>query len=512
MEKLNRSKFGKKSLFISTFFILFFILFSMNAVSAFNFPTNKLVVNTWAGNLTNLSELQDVSIIPTDSQLLQYSTSDNKWHSYSFLLSDYWNYDYNDLINSPTYLSEFNNDLGIGNWTSDKPSYYTSTETNTQIINSNTSMKNYVDSSFVVNSGGDNLTGQYNYNGGWTSNGLSIINGDLYAQNVYAYNFSGLNVSTVSTNGSLYPTMDNQFDLGNQSYRWRDLNLGGNAYINGNVGIGTSTPAYKLDVNGNINIADGSYYKYGGSNALRLAKGTDTFYANTFVGLSAGNPAATKQTAIGYSAGNSSSGGLQTAVGNYAGYSNSGTQQTAVGNYAGSLNSGARQAAIGYYAGGSNTGDYQTTMGYYAGQTNTGVSQTAIGYLAGYGNTGASQTVIGYQAGRYNSGNQVTGLGYKATYNNSGDNVVGIGYQAGKDNTVSNQFIVKQANVNAVPLIQGDFATGNVGIGTATPQNKLNVIGLTNSTTGFAVGANIGITGTCVNVTYTGGIATSCND
>jgi len=55
--------------------------------------------------------------------------------------------------------------------------------------------------------------------------------------------------------------------------------------------------------------------------------------------------------------------------------------------------------------------------------------------------------------------------------------VVAIGYQAGKDNTVSNQFIIKQTNINAVPLIQGDFATGYVGIGTTSPGVALDVNG-----------------------------------
>jgi len=65
---------------------------------------------------------------------------------------------------------------------------------------------------------------------------------------------------------------------------------------------------------------------------------------------------------------------------------------------------------------------------------------------------------------------------------NTADDVVAIGYQAGKSNDVDNQFIVKQANINAVPLIQGDFSTGNVGIGTTTPQNTLNVVGDANVT------------------------------
>jgi len=53
---------------------------------------------------------------------------------------------------------------------------------------------------------------------------------------------------------------------------------------------------------------------------------------------------------------------------------------------------------------------------------------------------------------------------------------------------------------------------GNVGIGTASPQNPLNVVGAINSTTGFIVGASVGYSGFCINMTYVGGIAVTCND
>lgn len=79
--------------------------------------------------------------------------------------------------------------------------------------------------------------GDFNFNGGWTSGGLSIIGGGLYSQNVYTYNLSNLNVSNLNINGSLLPqsSFDNQFDLGSSSLRWKDLYIGGNLYADGSL-------------------------------------------------------------------------------------------------------------------------------------------------------------------------------------------------------------------------------------------------------------------------------------
>ena len=240
----------------------------------------------------------------------------------------------------------------------------------------------------------------------------------------------------------------------------------------GNVGIGTTAPSYKLDVIGNININNESAYLYDGVQALKLTKGGEVGYYSTVVGYEAGNSASSKQTVLGYNAGHLATGITQTAFGVYSGYKNTGSQQS--------------------------------VFGISAGWENSGTNQIAFGYRAGRDNIGNNQIGIGYLAGIDNSGNQVTGLGYGTNQNNSGDNVVALGYEAGKDNTIDNQFIVQQANINAVPLIQGDFASGNVGIGTSTPQNKLDVegdavIGATYSgtntapTNGLLVEGNVGI-------------------
>ena len=260
-----------------------------NSFGYYNSTNPSPVINTsyyLATNPFSFYNSTDFSI----SNYYELSNPFGYYNSTDFVISDYATNTKVDSLGNfsaydqPTHLTNFTNNLGIGNWTLDKPNYYTktevttnistantslvnwvegnyytSTETDTEITNANTSISTWSDSKFVVNSGGDNLTGQYNFNGAWQDGGASVINGDGYFQNVYAYNFSGLDITNLNTNGSLYPTIDNTFDLGNQTFRWNDLNLGGNALIEGNLGIGTTSPTYKLDIDettsGNLLVA-----------------------------------------------------------------------------------------------------------------------------------------------------------------------------------------------------------------------------------------------------------------
>jgi hypothetical protein len=82
------------------------------------------------------------------------------------------------------------------------------------------------------------------------------------------------------------------------------------------VGIGTTSPGYELDVNGDINVASGQRYRIGGTSMMV----GNTTYNNYFFG-NAGNLTMT--------------GGYNTASGYYALHANTtGSQNTATGSWA----------------------------------------------------------------------------------------------------------------------------------------------------------------------------------
>ncbi len=111
----------------------------------------------------------------------------------------------------------------------------------------------------TLNVTGASVMGDVEFNGGWTDGGVSITEGDLYAQTVWVYNLSTLSVNSLSINGSLMPPVgfDDTFDIGSASLRWKDLYLSGNVHSNGtgdnyflgDVGIGTGSPGAPLAVN-----------------------------------------------------------------------------------------------------------------------------------------------------------------------------------------------------------------------------------------------------------------------
>jgi hypothetical protein len=206
--------------------------------------------------------------------------------------------------------------------------------------------------------------------------------------------------------------------------------------VSGNVGIGTSSPATKLDVNGDINI--NSVYEIGGETVLS-APDTSTI----LVGVDAGtNNVGVGETFLGYQAGYSNQGDFNTFLGHQAGYTNAtGFWNTFVGHRAGYSNTeGYHNTFIGYYAGYQNiTANDNTFLGYYAGYSHkTGNDNTFIGDFAGYSDTSSTRnTFLGRYAGYSNTrADDNTFIGCRAGYSNTtGSRNTFVGYRAGSNNT-----------------------------------------------------------------------------
>jgi hypothetical protein len=283
----------------------------------------------------------------------------------------------------------------------------------------------------------------------------------------------------------------------------------------GNVGMGTTAPGAKLDVAGDVNTS--TQYNIGGSRVLSVA-GQDNLFvgvgagsantgeANSFFGKTAGqaNTSGSGNSFFGSKAGlTNTEGGGNTFFGNEAGQSNSlGNSNSYFGNAAGWLNqTGGRNVFIGMGAGfNNNSGNDNAFIGNSAGKSNTYEhDNTFIGSLsngvAGIINAGA----IGYRAMVTQSNSLVLGS-INGTNGAVADTRVGIGITAPSfklhildpassglrvETSLAGGRVASFASngdfqIDAPFIPGGRFAVmegGNVGINTATPGAKLQVVG-----------------------------------
>lgn len=227
----------------------------------------------------------------------------------------------------------------------------------------------------------------------------------------------------------VYSTYDGGFDLHAASFAYgvrpkddawqiREKSSG-NGWVNlfhvernGNIGIGTASPSYNLDVSGDINFT-GEIYKDGVplsfGQGLWTQNGDDIHYSTGKVGIGVDTPAKALDVA----------GDIQMSGAVHKGnerFLASVNENTFLGIKTGQANtSGARNTYVGRNAGRANTTGYNNTFsGYAVGQANTsGYYNTFYGYEAGLENTtGYENTFAGGHAGMHNTtGNFNTFLG-----------------------------------------------------------------------------------------------------
>lgn len=194
-------------------------------------------------------------------------------------------------------------------------------------------------------------------------------------------------------------------------------------YNSGNVGIGTNSPAYKLDVTGDLNISSGSVMRINGTRIFYDDAPNQNMFSgdNAGVALNGGY----NNTGIGPLALNkNTNGNYNTAVG-----ANSLTANT----------SGASNTAVGEKSLYKNTtGYYNTALGSGALYTNaTSNDNVAIGYQSLYNNTAGDNVALGFKSSySTTTGSGNTALGSQSLLSNTtggGNNA--LGYQALYSNT-----------------------------------------------------------------------------
>jgi hypothetical protein len=274
----------------------------------------------------------------------------------------------------------------------------------------------------------------------------------------------------------------------------------------GKLGISTTSPAQKLDVNG-IALTKGvraesttdyslitrdsggntvlyvqsansntnqpiAKFNYGSTTANSgttvLSVGKDISYFNaTNVGIGTASPSA-KLDVVGLANINDSSNNVMISSGNTA------------------LTSGINNTAVGYQAALSNsTGQYNTAGGYHSMRNATSVQfNTALGSSSARNVTGNANTAVGHEAS-FDGNTANSSLGWRAGRSAASYNV-SVGYGAASNTTGSGNTVV---GYNAAV---GD-ATSNFSNTVAVGREALNslTIGAQNTAVGYQAGTNI---------------------
>ncbi len=291
-------------------------------------------------------------------------------------------------------------------------------------------------------------------------------------------------------------TTDNSLNIGNLIFG-TGLTATGTTLSSGNIGIGTSTPASKLSVVGDLRLTgafrDGANASgtigmilqttgtstrwvatstlgisgattflaltdtpssftanrimYTNSGATALIDSADFTFNGTNLGLGSDDGISLGGTRmftasstinvikIGMEAGLNSTTSNNVFIGEEAGQDNTGSGSIIIGQGAGFLNSGDNSILL--KGGTYNIGTDLVAIGGNAGTNNEGDYSVLIGTAAGQNNTGSNLSAIGFAAGQYNTGDRLNAFGQEAGNTNTGSENNMFGYYAGGANTGS---------------------------------------------------------------------------
>ena len=279
-----------------------------------------------------------------------------------------------------------------------------------------------------------------------------------------------------SGNISIPTTTNPLMVYGHNGTNVANIDATGNAYFGGNVGVGTTNPGSPLTIKGtSANQALISLLNPDGTVGFQMSAGGTS---NLFMGYGYGS----------INGGSTTTGQYNTAVGNMNQIFNStGNDNTSLGAFTMANVTGSNNTAIGSFAGANQSGGTDNTfigmhtgigMSSYSTSYNTIIGSQAIATgIAGNGNV-----ALGYKAGGspfYFASSNIL-IGYQAGDTiQSGSNNILLGYDIETPTSSTSNFL-NIGNLIFGTGINGtgtNISTGNIGIGTTNPLNKLHVNG-----------------------------------
>ena len=257
-----------------------------------------------------------------------------------------------------------------------------------------------------------------------------------------------------------------------------------------NVGIGVASPGYKLDVSGQVNSSGGlciagdcktAWSQVGGGSSQWSLNGTNLYYNSGNVGIGTTTPAFDVNPGKVFTV----DGGTN-AVGSHGAGGGTASAGTAVGQYAFVNTSlGTTEKRLATIVGLTDTATNSGIIEFYT--ASSGVFTTPRMRINSAGNIGIGTTSPATKldvSGTVRAGNADTNVGNHATYGTTYSAFwrQGADYSLLTDGTqtyvnapsASGNVYFRAANSDKM-ILQG--STGNVGIGTATPSTKLHVVG-----------------------------------